>query len=615
MTDKGRQYGGRYQVTGSIASGGMAEVYHAQDQLLGRSVALKVLHPEYARDRVFIERFRREAQAAASLNDPRIVSVFDWGSDDGTYYLVMEYVEGKTLREMIKSEGPLSAERAAKLAADVCSALEIAHQHGIVHRDVKPANIVVTQSGQTKVMDFGIARAAADSGQTMTQTGTVMGTANYLSPEQAQGLAVDARSDVYSAGVVLYEMLTNEVPFKADTAVAIAYKHVKEDPAPPSDLNHEIPAALDAIVMKALAKNPDNRYQTAREMRQDLERVLRGESVQATPLLPPDQTIAVDMRGGATQVLPVQTTQETSRRRKTLAYLLVITMFLGVLVALVSLLISFLGQSAPQVVVPDVVGLSFEDAERRLDAEGLNAVLDRREYSETIQQDFVISQDPDDGLKVAQGARVLLVVSRGPERIDVPDLRGKTLEVAQQLLEEADLKLGATTTVSSDEVEDGLIVSQDPTSGTRVQRGSSVDVEVSSGKQTVLVPNVTGVDVERAKQLLTDRGLNPVVKTGVCNTGERNNVVLDQDPAPREEVREGSDVTITVNEAPRVPDVRGQTEGEARKELEEAGFVVRVKYDGPTPITDAEGRVTKQDPQPGKAQCKGDTVEITVTRA
>ncbi|HEX2053272.1 MAG TPA: protein kinase, partial [Actinomycetota bacterium] len=259
----GKQYGGRYQIQGSIASGGMAEVFVARDLLLDRLVALKLMHPEFARNKAFIERFRREAQAAASLNDSRVVAIYDWGSDSGTYFIVMEYVEGSTLAEIISTSGPLPIAKAAKIAIEVLGGLHLAHQKGIVHRDVKPANIAITVGGQVKVMDFGIARAASDGAVTVTQTGMVIGTASYFSPEQAQGKPVDARSDIYSTGVVLYEMLTGVVPFRGESPVAVAYKHVSEDPTPPRALAEDIPPALEAVVMKALAKNPDNRYQTA----------------------------------------------------------------------------------------------------------------------------------------------------------------------------------------------------------------------------------------------------------------------------------------------------------------------------------------------------------------
>ena len=282
----GKQYGGRYQVQGSIASGGMAEVFVARDLLLDRLVALKLMHPEFARNNAFIERFRREAQAAASLNDPRVVAIYDWGSDAGTYFIVMEYVEGSTLAEIIGASGPLPIAKAVKVAIEVLGGLHLAHQKGIVHRDVKPANIAITTGGQVKVMDFGIARAASDGAMTVTQTGMVIGTASYFSPEQAQGKAVDARSDIYSVGIVLYEMLTGVVPFRGESPVAVAYKHVTEDPAPPRALAEDIPPALEAVVMKALAKNPDNRYQTAQAMSRDLQRALRGQEVEATPLLP-----------------------------------------------------------------------------------------------------------------------------------------------------------------------------------------------------------------------------------------------------------------------------------------------------------------------------------------
>lgn len=608
MTDK-RRFGGRYEVRGQIASGGMAEVFHARDMLLERDVALKTLHTQFAKDRSFLERFRREAQAAASLNDPRIVSIFDYGPDDGSYYIVMEYVEGRTLREVISEEGPLTPERAAEIAAEVCGALQIAHGKGIVHRDIKPANIAITGGGQTKVMDFGIARATAnDDSKTMTQTGVVIGTANYLSPEQAQGMAVDARSDIYSLGVVLYEMLTNEVPFKADTAVAIAYKHVKEEPVPPSRLNGEVPPGLDAIVMKALAKNPDNRYQSASEMRFDIQRFLRGEKPVATPILPPDQT-AMFEPSDRTTVMPVPTTSEGSNRRKAIAYLLIFFLFMSLLALGVLGLLQLFGGRAETVDVPDVVNLPVEEAERILEREGLQGKVTAREPSLSIAEGRVISQDPAEGRKAPEGSEVKLTISTGPDKAEIPDLIGKTLEEAENLLDDAGLKLGATPTQFSDKVEEGRIMSQDPRAGEKVDPGSSVDVVVSAGRETVRVPAVEGISEESARERLLDAGLVPKV-VEACNTSEPDSRVLKQDPPPQQTVPKGSEVTLTVNRAPRIPVVEGQSEASATKELEDAGFKVElIKFDKKPGKQD---NVDDQTPEAGERACKGDTVTISV---
>lgn len=607
MTDT-RRYGGRYAITGDIASGGMAEVFLARDELLGRKVALKVLHPEFARDKTFIERFRREAQAAASLNDPRIVSVFDWGSDDGTYYLVMEFVEGTDLRDVIRTQGPLTVERSLEIASEVCLALHYAHQNGIVHRDIKPANIAITQGGQTKVMDFGIARAASDAGKTVTQTGTVMGTASYLSPEQAQGAQVDSRSDVYSLGVVLYEMLTQEVPFQADTAVAIAYKHVKEDPVPPSRLNADVPEPVDAIVMKALAKNPDNRYQSASEMRSDLERVLKGQPVTASPILPPEQTAVIDT-ADRTSVMPVSTTPAASRRRRALAYSLITVLFLSIIVGLVALLFSVLSPSGPTVAVPNVTGETFEEASRLLEGAGLKVSRAEDEFHDSYAAGIVISQDPEEGTKQPEGTEVELVVSKGGEKVAVPDVVGKSQDEATKLIESAGLKVGDIKRAFSEDVAKDNVISQDPEPGTRVARDSTVNLQVSGGQNEVQVPDVTGISEERAREILLERGLNPVVKEE-CNTSRRHNTVLDQSPAPKQKVPEGSDVTLTVNRAPSVPGVEGETEQDAIRMLEAAGFKVTVVEEESLPPN--RGRVIDQEPGEGRTACRGDTVTITV---
>ncbi|MFN2543048.1 MAG: Stk1 family PASTA domain-containing Ser/Thr kinase, partial [Actinomycetota bacterium] len=320
MSDEGPVLGGRYQLEETLGEGGMAKVYRGTDRVLGRTVAIKVLSPNYARDQNFVQRFRREAQAAARMNHPGVVSVYDTGSDDGTHYIVMEHVQGRTLAQILRAEGHLLPERAAEIAEAVAAALSFAHAQGIVHRDIKPANIMITPAGEVKVMDFGIARATA-SGDTLTQTATVLGTATYLSPEQAQGEPVDGRSDIYSLGVVLYEMLAGQPPFAGDSPVAVAYKHVREDPALPTRVNPSVPKGLEAVAMKALAKNPANRYQSAEEMRADLARVRHGEAPLATPLLAPEQTQAIRQQAGSTAVMAeVPPDEDGGRVRRVIAW-------------------------------------------------------------------------------------------------------------------------------------------------------------------------------------------------------------------------------------------------------------------------------------------------------
>ena len=617
MSEPGRLFGGRYEVTGPLASGGMAEVFIARDRLLGRPVALKILHPEFARDRAFIERFRREAQSAASLNDPRIVSIYDWGSDGGTYFLVMEFVEGKSLKEVIQSEGPLTPERAEEIAAEVCSALYYAHRHGIVHRDVKPANIMINGEGKTKVMDFGIARALTDSGATVTQTGTVLGTANYLSPEQAQAMPVDARSDVYSVGVVLYEMLTATVPFKADTAVAIAYKHVREAPKPPSALVAQIPPELDAVVLKALAKNPDNRYQSADEMRLDLERLLAGQAVEATPVLPTDQTVAMVASGptrDATTVMPPVARDPVvpPPRRRGLALGLVLVMIAAILVGAGALAYRVISGGSASVAVPKIVGFPVDQALTFLTQNKLKGVT-QTAFSDTVAPNNVIGQNPTDGTKVKPNSTVFVTVSSGAQKGPVPDVTGKSLDDAKTALTNAGFNVGSVSQEFNATIPQGQVTRTDPAAKATAQRGQTVNIFQSGGKQPTTLTNVTTFDQAHATQVLKDEGFNPVVTPGTCDTTKAPGTVISQNPTGGT-VPSGSDVNITVNPAKQVPDVTKQQQTDAIAALQQAGFS-SVKSQPQAQLLGIPGQVTDQSPKGGAVACTGDTVTLTVVQS
>ncbi|GAC1363702.1 MAG: Stk1 family PASTA domain-containing Ser/Thr kinase [Actinomycetota bacterium] len=613
MTQTGRIFGGRYEVTRPLASGGMSEVFVARDNLLGRQVALKILHPDLARDRQFIERFRREAQSAASLNDPRVVAVYDWGSDEGTYYLVMECVEGKSLKDLIVAEGPFTMERAEEVVADVCAALHFAHVHGLVHRDVKPANIMITNEGKTKVMDFGIARAITDPGATVTQTGTVLGTANYLSPEQAQGMTVDARSDVYSVGVVLYEMLTQQVPFKADTAVAIAYKHVKEPPKPPSLLNPEVSPELDSVVLKALAKHPDNRYQSADELRLDLQRLLAGQAVEATPLLlATDQTVAMTsartMRESTT-VIPVMRPPIVPQSRRGLAYTLLLLMIASILVAAGSLVYGVVAVGSQSVPVPNLSGMTADQASKALIDLKLKPVNDGQTASDSVKAGLVAKQNPQDGAKARAGSQVDFSISSGPQNVPVPDTTRKTVADAQNALSAANFLAGTTTTEYSNDIPQGKVTRTSPIAGTSLPKGSRVDIFISGGKQPNSLTNVTGLPKGSALAVLRDEGFVPVPVTG-CDAAQPVDSVLAQMPAGNSQAVSGTNVSITINNQPKpIPSVVSMPLQKAIDTLQAAGFPVG-SVTSPT-LELFPPTVIAQSPSAGTIACPGTVMAIT----
>ncbi|MER5258618.1 MULTISPECIES: Stk1 family PASTA domain-containing Ser/Thr kinase [unclassified Streptomyces] len=595
-----RRLGGRYELGQVLGRGGMAEVYLAHDTRLGRTVAVKTLRVDLARDPSFQARFRREAQSAASLNHPAIVAVYDTGEDyvDGVSipYIVMEYVDGSTLRELLHSGRKLLPERAMEMTIGILQALEYSHRNGIVHRDIKPANVMLTRNGQVKVMDFGIARAMGDSGMTMTQTAAVIGTAQYLSPEQAKGEQVDARSDLYSTGCLLYELLTVRPPFVGDSPVAVAYQHVREEPQAPSVFDGEITPEMDAIVLKALTKDPDYRYQSADEMRADIEACLDGQPVQATAAMgavgygghPDDQQTAMlrPQNGGAqTSMMPPVGPDDgyddhSRRRQKKSNTSTVLLILAGLLVLVGAILIgkwAFTGGGGDDTIkAPDFVGEKLADAKES--AKNVDLVLDasERKPCEKYPKGEICDQDPGANATVKKGDTISVTVSTGAPKVAVPSVIGLDIDEATEKLEADKYQLRVKPNPVESPETPGEVLEQDPTSGTEVQKGSTITLDVAKEAAKSTVPDVTGKTCAEAKAQLQSNDL-----TGTCEEEESDSVdpgkVISQSLPPQSQADPGSTVTLKVAKAAEkttVPALAGQKLKDARKAIEDAGLTV-----------------------------------------
>lgn len=516
MTDDDHPtYNGRYEVQRRIARGGMADVLLARDLLLARPVAVKVLFPEFASDPSFVARFRREAQAAANLNHPNIVGVYDWGQEGGTYYIVMEFIDGRSLSEILRTQGTPPAKTAAGVAADVANALGFAHRNGVVHRDIKPGNIMITNGGHVKVADFGIARAiTASAEENLTQTGSVMGTATYFSPEQAQGHNVEGRSDLYSLGIVMYEMAHGKPPFVADSPIAVAYKHVQEKPEPLRDQHPDVPVGYEAIAMRLLAKAPDDRYPDAEALRADLRRFTEGLTVRATA---PSKTTAGVAAAGATAATPSaaaagppapptrsgpivagdpEPQDDQDRRSRTGWFLLLLVAVLALLGGALFLLASMVStdDETEGIVVPDVTDRPVQEAQLVLIAAGFEVDTTTREASAEVPRDEVISQDPDGGDSAEEGTTVRLVVSTGPaaaETEEVPDIEGRSEDDAIRALADDGFEARRIERVESADVPLGVVVSQNPAGGEEVPVDTPIEVVVSTGPPPTTRPPIT----------------------------------------------------------------------------------------------------------------------------
>jgi eukaryotic-like serine/threonine-protein kinase len=613
-------FDGRYLITRKLGSGGMANVYLAEDQELGRRVAIKILDERHASDVQFIERFRREAQNAAGLSHPNIVSIYDRGEAEGTYYIAMEYVEGRTLKELIVARGPSPIGIGIDYTRQILSALRFAHRNGIVHRDIKPHNVIVDGEGRLKVMDFGIARAGTSQ---MTEAGSIIGTAQYLSPEQARGAPVDQTSDLYSTGIVLYELLTGSVPFNGDTPVEIAMKHLSQTPAAPSSHRPEIPRDLDYVILRALAKEPADRYHSAEEMDADLERFGRGIGVSAETAEAATSVLSrTEVADAATTVRPATAAtttytpgryyeyDETRRRRSIWPWLLAL---LAIAVALVGGFFAYqqlqdqLSASKP-VTVPDVEGIKEALAVRRIEASGLQANV-RRDADSEVPIGFVISQDPEPPVKIEPGNFVTIVVSSGKPKTIVPNVIGRNRDDAVEALKDA--KLDPNVVQINSEKQANTVTGQAIKAGKEVIEGTTVRINVSIGPKPIGVPNVVGTAYESAASQL--QGLGFGVARSDVDSDEAQGIVVGQDPAANSTQPKGSTVTLQVSKGPKtsgIPDVTSQARDQAQAQLEELGFRVRiVLQDTEDPLSD--GNVISQDP-PGGTQAKPRTLVTLV---
>jgi beta-lactam-binding protein with PASTA domain/serine/threonine protein kinase len=636
-------FDGRYRIIRKLGSGGMANVYLAEDEDLGRRVAIKILNERYAEDDLFIERFRREAKSAAGLSHPNIVSIYDRGQAEGTYYIAMEVIEGRSLKELILTRGALPISTAISYAKQLLEAIGFAHRHGIIHRDIKPHNVLVSADQQAKaneprlkVTDFGIARQSASQ---MTEAGSIMGTAQYLSPEQARGAPVTAASDLYSAGIVLYEMLTGKVPFTGDSAVEIAMKHVNEVPAAPSTLRPEIPFELDLIVLRALAKDPGDRYQTAEEFIEDLEREEAGLPLSRATATAATALLAGSATGEATELLsesptrvvttppppsaarrppdyppPSQYDKPPKRRRRWVPWLLVALLIAAAVAAgwwAYSQIQDQLEESAP-VGVPLVEGLREGQAVELIEEAGLEADVEERPSSE-VDDGVVIEQSPREGTQVQQGSTVMITVSTGPRQVEVPGLVGLMYEEAVDALNDVGLEPRRVDVFS--ERPSGQVTNQNPKEGQRVDEGTEVEVRVSRGVRQVTVPDVLGQPESSARDELESAGFQVSVTEAPSDTTPED-LVSSQSPSPGAEVDEGSTVQITISTGPElvtVPDVIGEARTNARTLIREAGLGRSVVFeDVSDPAQDDV--VLDQDPAGGSEANPGTTVTIVVGR-
>jgi serine/threonine-protein kinase len=600
----GKTLNNRYRLTERVGIGGMAEVYRAQDIVLDRTVAVKIMLPQYAADQTFQQRFRQEAASAAKLQSPYIVSIYDWGLDaaDETYYIVMEFLKGTDLKTAIKERGAINQRKAAEIGSQIAQALQVAHAGGVIHRDIKPQNIMIQPDGNIKVMDFGIARAG-DAG--LSQTATVLGTAHYISPEQAQGKDLTGLSDVYSLGIVLYEATTGRLPFEGTDSVSVAVKQVNEIPLAPRAINPDIDPTLEAIIMKAIEKDPAQRFASAQAMRQALNDYLAGRPVAGLGAYGDKTQVlgAGAMPVDGTAVMP-RTVGATTGLGQTTAYRIA-----AILVILVGVIAYTVNNSGEKVSVPDVTNMTLGEAKTTLEEAGFKIGSETEVYSSTVSSGRVVSTNPPGGQEATKGSRIDLNVSKGTEQVSVPDLKGQSEEEALRTLASYGLNGQKGDAVYSDSVKEDYVAEQDQSAGSMLNKGDTVVFHLSKGAEDISVPNVVGATASNAESSLINAGFQ--VKSNYRYSSDvAEGRVISQDPSGK--AAKGATITIYISngaEEADVPNVVDESESDATTTLKDAGFKVSVKKLASSTVD--KGYVISQDTL-GKAS-KGTTVTITVS--
>ena len=630
----GRLLGGRYQVQDRIGTGGMATVYRGQDEVLGRTVAIKTMLPQYATDPSFAARFKQEAQAAAALQSPYIVSVYDWGKDGDTYYIIMEYLRGTDLKSGIKKHGALDCKKVAQIGSQIAQALSVAHRHDIIHRDIKPQNIMVQPDGNIKVMDFGIARAKNSH---LTQDNSVLGTAHYVSPEQTQGKELGPTTDIYSLGIVMYEAATGQVPFQGDDAISVALKQVNEQPKPPSQLNPAVDPSLESIILKCMQKNPADRFQTANELHHVLRDYLAGRMQQvnnATAMLPgaavaaaatsklepgqgmaPGNTASMPRVNRTNQYRPQRATEEAAEQEEERARKrkrnIVIGAVAGVLALAIAVfaLVNALGSAGKTYAVPNLAGMTADEAQQAVASDEGNFKIGKttESYSSSVEAGKVMDQDPRASRQMPEGTSINIVISKGEEpkeQVAVPNLTNKTPKEAQEACTKVGLTAVAGDEVEDDDIEEGRIAKQDVDAGTSVDKGTKVTYHVSKGTSEVVVPNVVGDSEDSATSTLKSAGFK--VSVEYEESTSQAGKVISTSPKNGNTAAKGSTVTITVGKAPSktdVPNVMGMTYSDAADKLKANGFYAALNSG-----SSSSGIVTAQSTT---SATKGDTIYLT----